>query len=443
MVQVGAGVGSAVGQWLGLSERKLRVLLAAGVAAGIAATFNAPIAGVLFAVEVLLGELSVVTFSPIVVASVAATLLSHRFWGDVPVFRADAGFRLASLLELPVHAALGGLAAFVSVLFIETMDRTEVLFERLRIPGALKPALGGLAVGGLALLSPAILGVGYEAMDRAVLGQYAFGAFLLLMGLKIAATSLTLGSGGSGGVFAPSLFVGGMLGGAVGVLVNLVFPAGGAGSVGAYALVGMAGVVAGTTHAPVTAILLLFEMSGDYRMVLPLMITCVVASIVARNLKADSLYTVKLSRRGLMVRGGREVRILRALGVESTMDTHFILLTEAMPYREALPRMLGSPQRVFPVTDGQGLLTGAVVFDDVKESILEAGLSDIVVARDMVREDLPALAPGDDLDHALQVFAREGVAELVVAREGCPVGLLREHDVLAAYRKEVLRRQVE
>ena len=309
MVQVGAGVGSVAGQWLGLPEGRLRTLVAAGAAAGIGATFNAPIAGVLFAVEVLLGEVSVKAFTPVVVASVIATVVSHRFWGDVPVFHAGAVFRLESVAELPIHAALGVLAGLASVGFIWILARCEDLFEQIPGPAWLKPAIGGLMVGAIGLAAPEVLGVGYEAMDLSIFGAFSLGGFLLLMAGKAVATSLSLGSGGSGGVFAPALFTGGMLGGAVGVTASAVLPAGCAAPVGAYVLVGMAGLVAGTVHAPITAILLLYEMSGDHRIILPLMLTCVLAAVTARRLKGDSIYTEKLTRRGIHVLAGRDAGV--------------------------------------------------------------------------------------------------------------------------------------
>lgn len=443
MIQVGSAVGSVGGQWLGLTERRIRTLLAAGAAAGIAATFNAPIAGVLFAVEIILGEMEIRSFSPIIIASVIATVMSHQFFADVPIFQVKASFRFESAWELPIYAVLGVLSAFAALLFIVTLHRAEQFFEKVvRLPGWIKPALGGLLLGAVALLAPEVLGVGYEAMDLAVQGRHLLWVFGLLLVVKVLATSFSLGSGGSGGVFAPSLFMGAMVGGATGTVAGWLFPSVTA-PVGAYALVGMGGVVAGATHAPLTAMLIMFEMTGDYRIILPLMITCILSSLIARNLKGDSIYTIKLSQRGLTVRSGREVGVLRSLRVRDSMEREFEMFPEATSYRKLLPEMLRSEHRVFPVVSAEGEYHGGIVFDEVKGAILETGIEDLVVAKDLAREDLPVLGTDEDLERALAVFDEVGVAELPVLEGTRVVGLLRERDALATYKKAILRRQME
>jgi CIC family chloride channel protein len=443
MIQVGSAVGSVGGQMFGMSDRRIRTLLAAGAAAGIAATFNAPIAGVLFAVEIILGEMEIRSFSPIIIAAVIATVVGHGIYGNVPLLEAEASYRFVSPWELPIYAVLGILSAGAALLFIEVLHRSEQLFEnRIRIPGWLKPAIGGLLLGGVALLAPQVLGVGYEAMEGAIRGEMVLSVLLLLVLLKVLATSFSLGSGASGGVFAPSLFMGAMVGGAVGFVAHALFPSVTA-PVGAYALVGMGGVVAGATHAPMTAILILYEMTRDYQIILPLMITCILASLIARNVRGDSIYTIKLSQRGLMVRQGREVGVLRTLRVQDAMEKDFEVFPESLSYRELLSAMVASEHQVFPVTATDGDYHGGIVLDDCKAVLLEPGLEDVVVARDLARDELPVLTPEANLEQALDVFDTTGLAEIPVVEGDRLVGLIRERDALAIYKKSLLTREME
>ncbi len=269
IVQIGSAIGSSLGQILRVSGNRMRNLVGCGAAAGIAATFNAPIAGAIFALEVILGEFQIGTFGPIVLASVMATVISRAFLGDFPAFISIPKYDLVSIWEIPAYLVMGFLGGFVSLLFIKSLYKAEDLWAGLKVPEFLKPALGGLTIGLLSLYFPQILGVGYESITEALLGKLPWFLLLVLVFVKIFATSLTIGSGGSGGVFAPSLFIGAMMGGIYGHMVHHFFPSVTASS-GAYSLVGMGAIVAGATHAPITSILILFELTDDYRIILPL-----------------------------------------------------------------------------------------------------------------------------------------------------------------------------
>ncbi|MFQ5467999.1 MAG: chloride channel protein, partial [Kiloniellaceae bacterium] len=261
IVQIGSALGSVIGQWLKLDERRLRTLVGCGAAAGIAGAFNAPVAGALFAVEIILGDFGVSQFSPIVISSVAATVVSRHFLGDFPAFTVPT-YSLVNPNELLGYVLLGVLAAAVAVAFIRVLYAGEDFFEKIRLHAAPKALVGGLFVGAIGIWAPGVFGVGYEAINDALSNSATWHYMLLLVGLKIIAVSITIGSGGSGGIFAPSLFIGAMLGGALGTVMHGIWPASTA-AAGAYALVGMGAVVAGATHAPITAILIIFELTND------------------------------------------------------------------------------------------------------------------------------------------------------------------------------------
>ena len=287
IVQIGSAIGSIFGQVLRVTGSHLRTLVACGTAAGIAATFNAPIAGALFAMEVILSDFGFSQFSPIVVSSVAATVVSRHFLGDFPAF-VIPHYELVSVFELIPYGILGILSAFVALVFINLLYKTEDLFDTIPIPGFLKPAIGGLAIGAIGIYFPHIFGVGYNTITLALEARLAWYFLLFLVFLKLVATSITIGSGGSGGVFAPSLFLGASLGGLVGTAVHTLIPLHTASS-GAYALVGMGAVAAGAMHAPITSILIVFELTNDYRIILPLMTACIISVLITTKLKKDSI----------------------------------------------------------------------------------------------------------------------------------------------------------
>ena len=320
IVQIGSTVGSSLGQLLRLPDNHLRVLVACGAAAGIAATFNAPMAGAIFALEIILADFAVPTFTPIILSSVVAVAVSRHFLGNYPAFRVPA-YDWMSPWELGFYGVLGLLAGLVAVCFTISLYKSEDIWDAWKVPDYVKAALGGAVVGAIALNFPQVLGVGYDSIGKALLNQDVWSVVLLLIPLKIVATSITIGSGGSGGILAPSLFMGAMLGEAFGLWVHFLCPEFTA-PPGAYAIVGMGAVVAGATHAPIQAFLIIFEMTQDYRIIPPLMICCVIATFVARGIKRDSIYTLKLMRRGVDIQAGRDVNLLKSMRVEDFMTRH-------------------------------------------------------------------------------------------------------------------------
>jgi chloride channel protein, CIC family len=294
MIQIGASIGSTIGQIFNLSPKRTKTLLACGAAAGVAAAFNAPIGGMLFALEVLLMEYSADKLIPVAFSSVVATALSRFIDGNFALFP-FRDYVLASPYELIFYIILGVLAGIISYLFIFILHYSEFIFdEKIKIPGYLKPAIGGLLVGCIGFFYPNVIRMGYESISLALQGKIIISLALVLVFAKIVATSFTLGSGGSGGIFAPALFIGAMLGCVFGGIVSGLFPGITAGP-GAYALVAMAGLVAGTTRAPITAFIIVVELTLDYDIILPLVIVCVISMYVSSKFTSESIFTFKFT----------------------------------------------------------------------------------------------------------------------------------------------------
>ena len=297
IVQIGSALGSVLGQRLGVSEARMRMLVACGAAGGIAATFNAPVSGVIFSLELILGAFSARAFGYVALSSVTATAIGRAAFGAQPFLTLPA-FSVGSPGQLLLCAALGVLATGVGLGFMRVLYAGEDAADRLwRGPAWLRPGAGGILLGLLLLAVPQMYGVGYPVLARAVSGHIVFAALLGLLAAKVLATSLTMWIGGSGGVFAPSLFMGAMLGAAFGDAAHALLP-GIAPSAGAFGLIGMGAVFAAASRAPITAVLIVFELTGDYGIVPGLLVGVGVATGVASRLSADTIYTLKLRRRG-------------------------------------------------------------------------------------------------------------------------------------------------
>lgn len=441
-VQIGANIGSMFGQWLHLSDDRMRSLVAAGAASGIAAAFNAPIAGVFFALEIILGEITSNSMGVIVLASVISAVFTQATSGAQPAF-AVPSYALNSAWELLFYLGLGLLAGPVSALYIRLLYRIHDLYDNLRtLPRWLQTGLTGLLVGGVGIFLPQIYGVGYETIE-AVLNNHSPGIFLLLvlMIAKLVLTPVSLAGGFMGGVFAPSLFIGAMLGGAFGESAAMLFPGLGI-DPPAFAMVGMAAVLAGAVHTPLTAIILLFEMTNDYHIILPLMFSVVVSLLISQRLQGDSVYTLSLLRKGIRLDRGRDLEILETLTAGEIMHP-----TETLPAAATLAEAAEFFQRSrhhgAPVLDENGHLLGVFTIQDLEKSdpsdwknrtILEACSRHPIIA-----------FPDETAGAVLDRMGNYDVGRIpVVSREDPQhlIGLVRRADLVRAYSLALNRRAV-
>ena len=447
IVQVGSALGSVIGQRFQFSEERIRTLVACGSAAGIAATFNAPIAGAIFALEVILGRFTVRYFGAVVISAVSASVVAHQFLGNDFTFEVPS-YQMNHLAEIPVYIVLGVLSALWAVLFIRVLYKTEGVFDHWRVPLPVKTALGMVLTGLVALLitDRAVLGPGLELIEVAIAKDVNFTVQMLgaLLVLKLLATTFTLGSGNSGGVFAPSLFMGAVLGGIVGTVANMLWP-----EVvvhpGAYALVGMAAVFSGAARAPITAVLIVFEMSGDYQLILPLMLATVLSTLLAEMLFKDSIYTFKLTLKGIRLDRGRDEDILQGVSVQDVMVKQPVIIPADASVSKLLDLLTQTHHHGLPVIDADGQLWGIVTVSDLDP--VQSGTVDIetLTVADIATpaEQLAVCYPDESIGQVLRRMSRRGFGRLpVVSRENHRhlEGFINRETIIKAYDVGLIRR---
>ncbi len=426
---IGAAFGSSVGQFLRLGDQYTSLLVACGAAAGIGATFNAPIAGALFGMEVVLGSYGMGTLVPVFVASVTGVTVFRSILGNQPVLPApDYQFNhpLSLLLLLLLGVAAGG----VALAYTYGLDFVEEFSQRWHVHWAWQAVCGGLLIGLLGLALPDVLGVGYGTMQGAVQGDFGLWLLLGLLAGKYVATLVTIGSGGSGGVFAPSLYLGVTLGGAFGILVHAVTPAL-APATALYAVSGMGAVFAGAARAPLTASVIILEMTGDYHLTVGVMAACGISYLVQGSLARDSMYTVKLSRHGVRILRGTDVRPLQRVPLSAALRPVGDRLFVDEPARLAMTRMRTENQRALPVFRRDGSFAGIVEDQRLLEAVT-ANLLDAPVGR--LARTVGTLPPGLTLDDAMRRFALQELEVLPVGTDATHVvGTVSRDDVLRVY----------
>ena len=405
IVQIGSALGSSLGGWVKVAEDRLKILVACGAAGGIAATFNAPLAGVFFAMELILRDFTAESFGMVVLASVTASVIGRAALGNDPFLHLPA-FQVQHLSQYLLFALLGLLAGVLGVVFNKVLYRIEDACDTAwHGPEWARPAVGGLLLGLLLLALPEMYGVGYPVLENAVGGKYVIGFLLLLLVGKIVATSLTIGIGGSGGVFAPSLFMGAMLGSAFGTAAHHLMP-GTAGPVGAYGLIGMGAVFAGAARAPITAVIILFELTGEYSIILPLMTAIVLATGVSRALSYETIYTAKLRRRGIDLDAPDPDSPAAGLTVSDALESTPGTLGVHTALSDAADLLARSPHGILPVVATDGSYQGTATARAVAEALADGTSPTAWVGR--TAHPSHTLTADTLLDDALQTLATSG-----------------------------------
>ena len=448
IAQIGSALGSLIGQLLKLSEDRVRTLVACGAAGGIAATFNAPIAGAVFALEVLLRRFGSVYFGAVVISAVTADVIAHYFEGDSRTFLTPE-YTMQSPWELLLYTLMGFIAALAAVGFSRLLYFSEDIWGLIRIPEPAKPLLGGILLGLLGIFSyqidgfPRIFGVGYETIENTLFSQLTLQVTFGLLLLKLVATTLTLGSGGSGGIFAPSLFMGAMLGASFGQIAHTIFPEIVAPS-GAYALVGMAAFFGGAAHAPITAILILFEMTGDYQIILPLMLSTVLSTIVSRNLSPDSIYTLKLKRRGVeLSQDTQAIDLMQGVTAEIAMNRETDAVSSDMSLIELMSTFSSTHYHALPVVQNETELVGLITINELDHVRSKGTLESKTIADILTINNPATILPHQPVWMALRHLEAQGEGCVpVVSESGKNIlqGVLRRIDIIRAYNKAVTKR---
>lgn len=441
-VQVGANTASWFGQMLNLREESLRMLVAAGAAAGVAAAFKAPIAGVFFALEVILNQsFGAASLSAVIMAAVVSSAVTSAL--DPHVEMGPFNYQLGGPLELPLFLPLGLILAFSGVAFVRGLYWQYDLWGRYaRWPRPFRLALAGALVGIIGIFVPQILGVGREQMNAVLNGSanYGFGLLILIFVAKLFATALSLSGGFIGGVFAPSLFAGTMVGAAYGQLVDRIFGLQ-AGDPQAYAVAGMAGMMAGVLRAPITSIMMVFELTNDYRLILPIMLTTIVCVALADRIGHHSIYSFALARAGLRFQPGREIDMMQAVTVAEAMLTPAPSIDEKASLIELRDALRAQHTNSLAVTDSDGLLVGVVTLSDLQRAYDGTDAS-LKTVGEIASRNLAVTHPDDDLWTAIRIMSSRDVGRLPVVNRGTReiVGFIGRHGVIRAYNIATVRK---
>ncbi|MCW7752717.1 chloride channel protein [Desulfobotulus sp. H1] len=442
VVMSGAAIGSNIARMLGLNERQRVVLVGCGAASAIGSIFNAPVAGMVFTMEVLLGQWRSSHLVPITIAAVTGTQLSRRLQGNqIPFESAAFGIQIHDIMA---SVGLAVTTAVVAILLIRSLRGMGGVSSRVasvcRLSLWMKAGVGGLCVGVMGVYFPVVLGEGYHAVREMIAGQFAagIGVVVLVLGAKVLATAFTLGWGGVGGIFAPGLVIGAMTGLLYHRILVYLFPSTAWVNEGCFALLGMAGLLAGVLQAPLTAIFLIFEITGGYEVMLPLMVVSALSSILCRYGEPASIYLRDLEARGELLRPGTDGRVLLDLRIPEIMEKDCATINRNMLLKEFVQLLRNSRRNFFPVEDdATGRFVGMVHLDDVRPYLLDEMLYETVLMEQLMQRDVAVAHPDDELQDVLDTMDRLGLFSMPVVADHRFMGMISKATLLDHYRKEL------
>jgi CIC family chloride channel protein len=441
VAQLGGGLSSKIGSIIGLSDTRRRIFTAAGAGAVISAVFNSPLGGIFFALEiVLLNDFQTPTFSALVLASVTASAISRIFLGNTPIFIFDE-IAIGSYNDLYIYAILGLLAGLISILFIRYSDNVERIFKDTilkKIPRWIAMVVVGLIMGVSGYFYSGIFGIGYEAINNILAGTEVWSVVLILLAMKFILVPLILYSGGFGGLFAPSLFIGACTGFLYAFGVNNFF--GSDLDTTAYVLVGMGAVLGGVNSIPISAILIIFEMTKNYTFILPLMLAVIISTTIVQVFLKGSIHIKHLEREGYKISSGRETNILRSIFVEDVMRKDVFLIPENTSIKKLINKLLDLHYATFYTINDKGELTGTITETELRPIIVEyQHIQQTLIASDIARPEVTTVLKSDDLDFVLKLFGKSNVDQLPVVTRSTPlkpIGTIWREDVISAYNQE-------
>lgn len=434
-----------------VSRKKRLTLFGCAVAGAVASSFNAPIAGVFFALEVVVGHYSMFFFAPVVVSAVAGTLVTRVMIGDFPAFSIPPT-EIASFFEFPAFLILGFVSSIVAMIFMKTIMTTEDVVAKFRIPMIIRPAVGGLILGTMALAFPQVLSVGYDVTDAALkaqvqpwLGLEPWVLLLLLIFVKTAATAISLGFGWGGGIFSSALFVGATSGGFFGLVAAQVFPEL-ASSYGIYAIVGMCAVAGAVLGAPISTTLMVFELTQDYSITIALMLATSIASALTVQIMGKSMFTWQLERRGLNVAEGRIRQLLQRQKVRHIMTFDFTLVDSELGLDEVKKILKKAKTGEIFVCNAERQLLGSITFADIRNVAFDEAFESLIKARMVMHKIGTDIFADDTMEHALAQMDQareEHVPVLQSATDRRVVGMLHYKNVMVAYNKALIEQRHE
>jgi CIC family chloride channel protein len=438
IVHLGATLGSYVAQRLHLSAPLAQTLLGCGVAAAIASAFNAPIAGVFFALEVVVGHYGLGAFSPVVISSVMGTVITRIHIGP------DAAFilppqQIVSFLEIPAFVLLGLIGALAAITLIRAITLVHATHDRVGTPAWLRPALAGLVTGAIALQLPEILGVGYETTDNVLKNAYELQFLIVLAVAKGVATALCLGSGFGGGIFSPSLVLGAVVGSAFGQIAAGLFPELGS-DASVYAFLGMGALAACTLGAPISTVIMIFELTADYGVTFAVMVAVAVASVLSRQIFGHSFFTWQLAQRGIDLQARRDHSLLRTRRLSEVMRPQVVTVGPEADLEQLKSLFLHRHLPIFVVDEG-GRLYGSIAFEDLADAAFDPARKRPATAHELVRRTPVALVPEDDLETALRLCEMNAEEHMPVVDNGHDlrvIGEVRYQDLVLAYNRALL-----